>query len=99
MAVYVDKAKNRFRQMVMCHLMADTPEELRRMADVIGLKPEWLQNAGTVKEHYDISLSKRRLALENGAVEIGNAETVCLLNRKRREACHKSIDTYGARYI
>lgn len=51
--------------MKMNHMIADTEEELHAMAEEIGLKREWYQG-----DHYDVSLSKKELALENGAEEI-----------------------------
>jgi len=63
MAVYVDDMRAPFGRMIMCHMIADTTAELLYMADRIGIARRWLQDAGTWKEHFDISLSKRALAL------------------------------------
>jgi len=38
MAVYVDDMKASFGTIVMCHMWADTDEELLEMADKIGVK-------------------------------------------------------------
>lgn len=65
MTVYVDDAGIPFRGMKMNHMVADTEEELHEMADDIGLKREWYQG-----DHYDVSQSKRREALDHGAEEI-----------------------------
>lgn len=70
MAVYVDSMQAPFRNMIMCHMMADTTEELLDMADKIGVKRKWIQYPGTSKEHFDICLSKRELAIRHGAKEI-----------------------------
>lgn len=84
MSVYVDKARNRLGRMVMCHMIADTPDELEDMARTLGLDPKWRQYAGTWKDHYDIAQSKRQVALANGAKEISRALLVHML-RERRE--------------
>lgn len=70
MAVYVDKMMASLGRMKMCHMVADSTEELLAMASVIGLDPRWLQNAGTAHEHFDISMGKRRLAITAGAIEV-----------------------------
>ena len=58
-----------FGRMKMCHMYADTHEELVAMADAIGVQRRWLQYPGhPVKEHFDIAAGKRRLAIERGAI-------------------------------
>ena len=59
-----------FGRMLMCHMFADTPEELHAMADRIGVARRWCQHKGTPREHYDICLSKRRRAVAAGAIEV-----------------------------
>lgn len=68
MSVYVDQPRWRLGRMHMCHMMADTEEELHEMADKIGLKREWFQPHATLA-HYDICKTKRALALKHGAIE------------------------------
>ena len=68
--VYVDNMKAKYRGMVMCHMLADSTEELLQMADLIGVNRKWIQKAGTHLEHFDICLQKRALAVKNGAKEI-----------------------------
>ena len=68
--------------MKMCHMVADTTEELLEMAKKIGVKTKWIQEAGTHQEHFDICLSKKKLALELGAKEITRRELgTILMNR------------------
>ena len=74
MAVYVDNMRARFGRMVMSHMIADTDDELLAMADKIGVARRWHQCPGTYKSHFDISLSKRSLAILAGAVQISAAE-------------------------
>jgi hypothetical protein len=70
MAVYVDDMEAPFGRLIMCHMIADSTEELLAMADKIGVDRKWIQKAGTPNEHFDIAKSKKRLALEAGAIEI-----------------------------
>lgn len=70
----------------MCHMLADSTEELVGMANKIGVRRKWVQHEGTYKEHFDICLSKRALALRNGAVEVSQSELRDLLRQKRRLA-------------
>lgn len=74
MTVYVDDMYASYRGMKMCHMIADSKGELLEMADKIGLKRGWLQAEGTAREHFDVSKSKRREAVEEGAVEITSRE-------------------------
>ena len=84
MAVYVDDMRARFRNMVMCHMLADTDEELHAMADRIGVQRRWWQSpAKTSGSHYDIALSKRALAVRSGAIEITQRQAA-MMNAKRR---------------
>ena len=41
MTVYVDDMKAKFGRMIMCHMIADTDEELHTMASKIGVKLKW----------------------------------------------------------
>ena len=71
MTVYVDDMKAKVGQMVMCHMVADTEPELHAMADKIGVARKWYQYPHKSRwPHYDIALSKRALAVANGAQEI-----------------------------
>lgn len=76
MPVYLDNPQNPLGRMKMCHMIADSPEELSDMADRLDLNPAWLQYGGTYREHYDISLGKRNLAIRLGAIEITTRELV-----------------------
>lgn len=86
MTVYVDDMKANFGRMVMCHMLADTTEELLTMADKIGVARKWLQYPGTHKEHFDIALSKRALAVAAGAKEITWRESGVIARNRRAAA-------------
>lgn len=83
MSVYVDNMRAPYGRMIMCHMVADTDEELHAMAEKIGVARKWHQKAGTVHSHYDIALSKRALAVANGAKEITMRELALLIRAKR----------------
>lgn len=73
MTVYVDSMRARFGRMVMCHMMADSEEELLAMADKIGVQRKWYQRPGIHKTgtpHFDICMTKRALAVSHGAIEL-----------------------------
>lgn len=78
MTVYVDSMRAPFRGLIMCHMIADEPEELRAMADLIGVARRWEQEG-----HFDIGLSKRALAVAGGAVEITLRQCGCMNMRRR----------------
>ena len=84
MSVYVDGAVNRFGRMVMCHMLADTTEELLAMADRIGVARRWIQHAGTPREHFDICKAKRELAVRFGAVTVVDSRELVKIVRLRR---------------
>jgi hypothetical protein len=80
-AVYVGVPMWPYLNWTMCHMVADTEEELDEMAKKIGLRLAWKQGneerkKGTVGAlvHYDIAESKRRLAISNGAIALDTLE-------------------------
>lgn len=73
MATYIDNARLRFGRMKMCHMIADTLDELHEMAGRIGMKREWFQ-VDPSWPHYAVSLSRRNKAIEFGAVELTSRE-------------------------
>jgi len=84
MTVYVDDMKAAFGRMVMCHMLADTDDELHAMADIIGVSRKWWQSpAKTSGSHYDIALSKRAIAVKNGAVEITIRQAAAMNSMRR----------------
>lgn len=71
MTVYVDRARYPFRGYVMCHMVADSLDELHWMAEKIGMERRWFQRPPKASHpHYDISQDRRRLALALGAQEV-----------------------------
>lgn len=83
MSVYVDNMRASYGRMKMCHMIADTTDELLAMVDRIGVNRKWIQDAGTHREHFDIALSKRALAVQYGAREVTMLELGRILNAKR----------------
>jgi hypothetical protein len=81
---YVDDMRAPFGRMTMCHMIADSREELDAMANRIGVARRWIQKANTPLEHYDICQAKRRLAVAAGAIEISK-RTLMLKLRERRQ--------------
>ena len=73
MAVYVDDYEGHFRGMIMCHMMSDTSlDELHAFATRLGLRRSWFQNGSA--PHYDICKTKRRLAVQLGAIEVSTSD-------------------------
>lgn len=96
MTVYVDDMRRRRtvgggRPRTWSHLMADTHDELMEFARRLGLRADWLQHAGTHREHFDVVEQVRTRALRLGATAItyphGTAE---FLGRKRRDGGSRS---------
>lgn len=78
MTCYVDQPIFPFGRMMMCHLWADSLDELLAMVDRIGVDRKWIQghpelSFGKHREaswiHFDIAKGKRALAIQAGAVE------------------------------
>lgn len=69
MTVYVDDMRRRFGRMIMCHMWADSDQELHAFARRLGLQRSWHQAPPAARwSHYDISLTKKAEALAMGAV-------------------------------
>jgi hypothetical protein len=81
-SVYVDNSRNAFGNMKMCHMIADTPGELRDMALRIGVQLKWFQHSASIP-HFDIAQSKRALAVAEGAIEIDRRAFVATMKRIR----------------
>ena len=78
MNVYVDPLLNHgWKLGPSCHMHALPGHlaELHEMADIIGLKRVWFQDHEAMP-HYDLTESKRNLAVRNGAIEITLRQTV-----------------------
>jgi len=76
MTIYVDELQNYGNKGWWSHMWSDTLDtvELHEFANSLKLKPEWFQvsHGDFVREfpHYDLRESKRKIALEKGAVEM-----------------------------
>ena len=83
MGVYVDNYNASFGRMKMCHMVADSTEELLKMVDEIGVKRKWIQHPNTYKEHFDICLSNKEKAIKLGAEEINFRKYVEFCNKRK----------------
>lgn len=81
--VYVDNMRAGFGGMIMYHMIADSSAELIQMVNKIGVQRKWLQWPGTYREHFDICLTKRKLAIQAGAVELTQKELARKLYTRR----------------
>jgi hypothetical protein len=95
MSVYVDEMRDNgqsatWRYTSRCHMIADSLEELNAMADAIGLKREWFQSS--VLPHYDLTASKRRMAVQHGAIPISWRELVFRVLAHRRAAALARVE-------
>jgi len=86
MTVYVDDMEAEFklkhvpgRTYIMCHMIADTEEELHSMADSIGVLRKWYQG-----DHYDITKSKRKEAIKLGALSISRRQLARMVMNVRK---------------
>lgn len=81
--VYVDSPKYRHFRYIMCHMIADTEEELHAMADKIGISRKHFQDKDG-RPHYDICKTKRRLAIEHGAIEADTNHIIRILKEEEK---------------
>ena len=63
---------------VVCHMMADSEEELEVMAVRIGLSARWRHG-----DHYDVPLPERAAAVAAGAIEVSSRDLVRLRRARR----------------
>lgn len=84
MACYVDDMRTPYGRMLMCHMLADTDQELHAMAELIRVARKWWQSPEkTSGSHYDICLYKKELALAAGAVPITLRQAAAMNARRR----------------
>lgn len=83
MTVYIDEPKHAFGRMVMCHMMADSTQELLEMADKIGVARKWLQKPGTAYEHFDVCKSARAKAVEHGARQVTSRDLGQIIRQRK----------------
>lgn len=84
MSVYVDDMEASYGRMKMCHMIADSDDELHAMAAKIGVARKWWQSPEkTSGSHYDIALSKKALAIAAGAVAITWRQCGAMNSRRR----------------
>jgi hypothetical protein len=79
MAVYVDKAQHKLGRMIMCHMLADSMDELLEMADTIGVNRKWFQPRS--HPHFDICKAYRAKAIAAGAIEVDRRQLVDVMKR------------------
>lgn len=82
MTVYVDSHAAKLGRMVMCHMVADTEEELREMAEALGLG-QYVHRSRSGVLHLDVCLKKRAEAVARGAREVGWREMARLCRASR----------------
>ena len=90
MAVYVDSLIDYgWKYGKSCHLIADTPDELMFFAmDDLGLKGNWFQPKSF--PHFDLTASKRALAVKRGAVELNRRDFVNKLQELKSSDLYKN---------
>lgn len=88
--VYVDDmytlSIGQFGNMKMSHMIADTKQELLEMADKIGVGRKLIQYPDTLREHFDICISKRTLAIKFGAKQISCRQLGEIILKRRQYA-------------
>jgi hypothetical protein len=78
MTVYVGPSQYPYGRMIMCHMTANSFDELHKMAARLGVR-RWFQDGRM--PHYDISKSRRKLAVHWGAIETDERRIVEVAKR------------------
>ena len=86
MTVYVNDAniRNKDGKLIICHMCADTLDELHKMAKAIGVSREWHQDMRLPR--YALSEIKKEKAIERGAKEVSKADFVFLSSAMKRRS-------------
>ena len=87
MTVFVDDERAPFGRMILCYMIATSDDELHAMADRVGLV-----RAQFKRDHYDLSLGKRKQAVAAGALEITWRECGTLIMFRRRFGYVPAVD-------
>lgn len=92
MSVYVDDMEAPFGRYIMCHMWADTYDELRQMVLAIGVDFKWLQHPPRASwVHMDIVKTKRALAVQHGAIEKRWREAILWKNAQPFNATYRKF--------
>jgi hypothetical protein len=92
----------------MCHMWADTLDELLAMADKIGVQRKWIQGHPTLSfgkhrnaswVHFDIAKGKRALAVAAGAIETDRYGPVEFEARRHIASGEPGRVAYGERKL
>lgn len=84
--------------MMMCHMVADSLDELHEMAAQVGMRLEWFQDAPKASHpHYDLNEQRRALALELGAVYLPSRVLARAVIARRRLGNEGPLDVESAR--
>jgi hypothetical protein len=79
--VYVDTLRDwGWRLGPSCHLAADTLAELHAFAARLGMRRSWFQ-PGRGRPHYDLTASRRAVAVRLGAVELAAPAIIPVMRR------------------
>ena len=89
-SVYVDNARIPFRDMLMCHLFADSKKELHDFAAKLHLH-KYAYQRGEKLAHYQVSVRQRLTAIERGAQEVD-----VFWLRARKNSCEKEKTRKGS---
>lgn len=102
MTIYVDDMRMPANVGSVCarwsHMMSDEPVgtsiELLSFAVRLGLRPDWIQHPGTMMEHFDLTDTKRDLALRLGARAIGYGREGSALMEAKGDGRRFDLDAY-----
>jgi hypothetical protein len=90
MPIYVDPmfktpTSSRWPYKAACHLFGTPIDELHRVAIASGLRREWFQEKGSLP-HYDLTATRRHLAIKHGAIPVKGHELKAALEATRATA-------------